>query len=374
VTSPSFEKLIALKAQLLREGTDIIDLSMINPDLSPPRILIDRLLEATNKMQNQRYAVSRGIRRTREAFADKYATRFDVKLEPEDEVCLTFGTKDALNLLMHVFARQPKKVLLPEPTYPGFFYAAQYAGLEWDTYPLSDNEEETLVAIKERLNSGVNYSALFVNYPNNPTGLVASPAFYAALAEVAVETETYVVNDFVYGEMQYDAASPVSLLSNDTFGEYGLETYSLSKAYSVPGWRVGAIMGRSSLVREVAQLKSQVDYGLYLPLQLASAAALTAGDTIMEEITLSYSRRAQVLSAILKRHGWLVREPGAGCSVWAKLPSGSGDDYAFAERALCHGVSVTPGTQFGSRCKDFIRFALVASEEKIRLVEERLFQ
>jgi alanine-synthesizing transaminase len=369
----AFDEYASLKEKLLSEGTDIIDLSMINPDIPPPRLLIDRLLEATLKTHNQRYAVSRGIRRVRESFAEKYQERFGVVVDPEDHVCVTFGTKDALNLLMHVFLRRSHTILLPSPTYPAFIYAARYAGLAWDFYSIGLDEASTLRNIQKKLEEK-KYGAIFLNFPNNPTGACVSKKFYAGLAELANQFMTYVVNDFVYGELLAPPAQPISLLTETAFGRYGLETYSLSKAYSVPGWRVGALLGSAEVVGQVAQLKSQVDYGLYLPLQIAASAALSAGNELVDDIAQEYSRRSQTLRSILERQGWQIPYNTTACSLWAKLPDREDDDEVYVRRALRLGVSLTPGSRFGNDYDRFVRFALVAPEERIRLVEERIFQ
>jgi alanine-synthesizing transaminase len=395
---------------------------MINPDIPPPRILVDRLVEATLKVQNHRYAVARGVRRAREGFSALYQRCFGVPLDPDTEVCVTFGTKDAINTLFSLFASGasyrsdrsnyvPVTLLLPLPTYPGFIFAAHSAGLSVSYYKADGSEDSILASIGEAIKY-YPFSVLVLNYPNNPTGLTVSADFYRRLGVLLESTNVTVVNDFVYGEM----GGGVSVLSEQSLRYRSVETYSLSKAYSVPGWRIGAVMGVPTLVKAVARLKSAMDYGLFLPLQLAAGIVLSSGELVAQPVIKEYRSRAKILSDLLNSGGWeapkfnIIGESDSSfgvsscSSIWAKLPERwrhLGSRY-FAEKALNHGIVVTPGCAFSNSsvtngslplgsevCNSksglagaivgdldssrnvydqYVRFALVVKEEKLRSV------
>jgi len=356
------------KLELVSSGRALIDLSMINPDVAPPRFLLDKLLEATVKPANHRYAVSRGIRRLRESFAFKYRERFGVSRDPETEVCVTLGTKDALVSALRVVCSPGDTVALAEPTYPAHLSAIFLAGLRPLFFPLGESGA-ALVENLGRALASQRCAAVLVNVPNNPTGLVVSADDLGAVCRLARTHGTVVINDFVYGEMVFGGARAPSLLAAPDADGVAVETYSLSKAYSVPGWRVGALLGPEAIVRPVARLKSHTDYGLFLPLQIAAAAGLTTGASLTSAPAEQYARRAHVLVAGLRRLGWETRSPGAGASVWARLPEGVGERGAFwaVERMLRRAeIFALPGAVFGERWGDYVRFALVVSEERLR--------
>ena len=370
-----------LQHSMLREGQDVLDLSMINPDLAPPRILIDRLVEAVGKPSNHRYAVARGVRKLREGFAAKYRTSFEVELDPETQICACSGSKDALVQCLRILLQADEKILLPRPTYPAHLAAAMVVGAVVNTYD-SDLEERELVAeIKSKLDSS-GARVLLLNFPNNPTGRFLSQQGLSEVVQHARVRGVDVVNDFVYGEMSFTGEKPPSLLSTDKNSRGLLEIYSLSKSYSIPGWRVGALMGCPETISKVAHLKSLVDYGVFLPIQYAAGAVLLMlRDTEMQVASI-YSRRAKIVVEAVKKIGWNVVAPMAGASVWIELPviapkhpvnEDRSQGGSFAEILLKNEqVLVLPGVAFGDEYDRHLRIALVAGEDQLRDLSSRM--
>ncbi len=363
-----------IKLQRLESGEPLFDLSMINPDIEPPRYLIDRLVEATLKGVNHRYAVSRGIRKLREAFALKYRNRFQVSVDAETEVCVVMGTKDAL---IHSFAAHLKpgdRVLMGAPTYPLYLSSARLSNINCSFFSISADEQAMLAGIAAAIEDS-SIRMILLNFPNNPTGICVGERFYQRLAEIVQGRDILVFNDFVYGEMQFDGGDSVSMLSIPEIRPSAVECYSMSKAYSIPGWRVGALVGSRAFVQKLSRLKSHLDYGLPLPLQHAAAAGLTTDQDLIGSALHRYEARARTLVTGLRRCGWDVYAPSGGVCIWAMLPEmyhreGS---LAFAERLVSTtGVLVTPGVLYGKAYDSYVRFALVLSQEKIIEVVEHL--
>lgn len=368
-----------IQRELLAKGVQFYDLSMINPDLPPPRLLQDRLVEASLQSRNHRYAVAKGVRRLRHAFTEKYYRRFGVELDAEKHVCVTLGAKDAAVQIFYALATAPKltKVLFGAPTYPAHLSAAQLNGIEPLFFDLSRNEEVMLDRIQSRLKAE-DITLLFLNFPNNPTGISVTDAFFERVLRLAQEHGVVVVNDFVYGEMGLGDTKPVSLLgAQGVLQDYSgaVEIYSMSKAYSIPGWRVGAVLGDRTLVEKISVLKAHLDYGTFLPIQYAAAAALSYEQDLTADTVQMYASRCRRLVDGLLRLGWNLTPPQAGPFVWARIPKSFPFEgsIAFAESLLREvGVLVMPGDLFGDQCSNFIRFSLVVGEDQIASVLERL--
>ncbi len=379
-TRDELDRLRALRAELLQRGRTVFDLSMVNPDLPPPRYMVDKLLEATMKLDNHRYAVSRGVRKLREAFAHKYREEFNAPLDPEQQVCVTFGTKnailDALWVIKQRSQEQHPLALLLAPSYPAHQWALEYHGFR--IHYISSNEE-TLTQELEELCARERPAVLLTNFPNNPTGRVLSLPQAQKILQVVQNAGSVLLNDFVYGEMVYsrgeESGRGLSFLSIPGAADSVLETYSLSKAYNVPGWRVGALLGNTKLLGEVARLKAHIDYGVFLPLQIAAAAALTCREKLARASVSEYEQRARVLGAELKRHGWEVEAPAAGASLWARLPQPqrAAGSMNFCERALTQqGILAMPGSLFGIDYREYVRFALVLALPQLHEIGSRL--
>jgi len=366
----------ALQHQMLVDGNQVFDLSMVNPDLSPPRAVLDRLLESVTKSQNHRYAVSRGVRRLREAFSSKYATKFSITLDPEKEVCVCLGSKDATYHALKSLTSPGSVVVVSSPSYPAHVSSVALAGCsvaEWE-YSLDPEEaahslEELLVRSKARV--------VLLNFPSNPAGAVVTESWWSRVADVCAKYGAAVINDFVYGEMVFSGHPAISALKVRERGVRCVEVYSLSKAYNVPGWRVGALVGDSKIVQDVARWKSHSDYGLFLPIQYAASVALTSTQDLVRPTVTAYERRLRVLSAGLLKLGWSVQEPRAGACLWVRYPhdilstspGGGSPSVVLAREVLSRtGVLVTPGVVFGEAWESFVRFSAVITEERMREV------
>lgn len=369
-----------IRAELLQTGQELFDFSMINPDLAPAREIVDKLVQASLKSYHHRYGVSRGIKKLREGFSEKYKRIFDVVIDPATNVCVTQGCKDAVLQLLRVICKPKDTVLIINPTYPAYLYAINYLNLETVRVSLEENEEDTLQGIKAAL-KGNRIKAILLNFPHNPSGQLVTKKFWSDLYSLTTERNITIINDFTYGEMLYSNKPGTSLLhsSEDSKGVIPkfhnlIEIYSISKSYSVPGWRIAAIVGDTEIVKQVSQLKSKIDYGIFLPIQIAAAHALSI-DSIPHDITDIYKHRAKVLAESLSSLGWRAQLPLAGASLWVKIPdkllsafnNSTSSGYAISEQLLSKAsVYALPGEYFGLNLKEYMRFALVLPVDKIR--------
>lgn len=367
-------RLAALQEQrlkLLQQGRELFDLSMFNPDLPPDRELIDYLVQASLRTENHRYAVSRGIKKLRVAFATKYHSRFGGELDAQSQVCATMGSKEAINLALLALAQAGAVTLVGAPTYPAHRAAVQLSGMRMETFDVITDESAMLSQIEQKFSAG-KIKVCLTNFPNNPTAVTVSADFWRRLISLGRKFGVFIINDFAYGEMGHEV-TPVSLLSSAEFEGVAAESYTLSKSYSVPGWRVGALLGDSNLISKISQLKSFLDYGNFLPIQIAASAALSSSAALTAIPTRRYERRARVLCEGLSRLGWSLTTPKAGACVWAKAPayfktdsSTMGNSYDLSELLLKRlGVFALPGEVFGP-FPQYLRFALVIPEERIR--------
>ena len=372
----ALEEIRFLQHQRVLDGKAVWDLSMVNPDMPPPRVVLDRLLESVTKGTNHRYSVSRGVRRLREAFASKYGTRFGVTLNPETQVCVCLGSKDATFHALRVLIKAGDSVVVSAPSYPAHPSAVALAGartIPWHASPEPVEAAQKLSALLAASGAHV----LLLNFPANPTGALVDADWWQAIGRVCAAHDAVIINDFVYGEMTFSGEPAVSALSASVTGARCVEVYSLSKAYSVPGWRVGALVGDSTVVSAVSRIKSYADYGLFLPLQYAATVALTTAEDIVRPTTQVYERRLKVLAAGLRGLGWKITNPRAGVCLWAEYPRDSvADAHIGASRSIAftrnllsrYGVVVTPGIVFGEEYDSYTRFAAVTTEERLREV------
>ncbi len=362
-----------LRTEVVAAGRELFDLSMINPDIPPPRVLVDRLMEASLKPDNHRYPVSRGIRKLRDAFAAKYRVRFSTILDPEREVCVCMGTKDALAAALRVALPPGSRVLLGKPAYPAYVSALRLAASEVSYFEMSNDEDRMVSEIETRIRS-TEYRAVLLNFPNNPTGMMVTSRFFERLVAIAKERGVLLINDFVYGEMAHGKDQPPSLLSVKGAIDVAIEIYSLSKAYGIPGWRVGAALGNGKIIQCMSKLKAHLDYGIFLPAQIAAATVLQSKENLVSNCLDHYRVRAQLFLNAIRRSGWSATEVAAGICVWAKAPEHARLSGADLSRELLrrHAVLAMPGTLFGDEYKDWLRFAMVIPEGRIREVTERI--
>ena len=371
-----------LQHQMLVEGKQVFDLSMVNPDLAPPRAVLDRLLESVTKPLNHRYAVSRGVRRLREAFAAKYCSRFGITLNPETEICVCLGSKDATYHAIKSLITVGDAVVVSSPSYPAHVSSVTLAGGVVVPWACGVEPHEAAASL-DRLLATSRARVVLLNFPSNPAGVVVSEEWWMAIADVCWRYGAAIINDFVYGEMCFSGQPAASALKVRERGVRCVEVYSLSKAYNVPGWRVGALVGDTQTVQAVARWKSHSDYGLFLPLQYAASVALTAPQELVRPTVMAYDRRIRVLATGLRTLGWEVQDPQAGACLWARYPASivpvedgvaSASVRVASELLARTGVLVTPGVVFGEVWDGFVRFSAVVTEERMREVVAALSQ
>lgn len=377
------EEYYKLRKSLAANNEEVTDLSMINPDIVPPRYAIDRLLEAGFSPKNHRYAVSRGVFKAREAVAFKYNQAFDVDIDPNVECCVTFGTKDAVLNSLKATLIPKDRVLIGAPSYSPYLSAISFLDFTPAFFEIDIDENKMLQSIINKLeeakanNNRIKF--LILNFPNNPTGITVSKNFIDRVIDLKEEFDFCLYNDFAYGEMVYEGANALSFISKDKNRRRNVvESYTLSKAYSLPGWRFAGVVGDERVIEKIASQKSKLDYGLFLPIQIAAAAVLKSSENFSGVITSEYAKRTNTFvksfleaSANSKLLATLdILHPKAGCSVWFRLPKLDNDVSKledFCYRLLDEKrLAVTPGVTYGRDFVSYIRVAMVASDSILR--------
>jgi len=358
-----------LMKEARRRGDDIINLGMGNPDLPTPQRIVDKLKEAADKPANHRYSLSKGIPKLREAVCDWYQRRFNVVLDPESEAVVTIGAKEGLSHLMLATTEPNNIVLVPDPGYPIHRYAAVIAGAFTQSIKI-DDESNILSNLEAVLRvQGPLVKVLILNFPSNPTTQVVDISFFKRIVALAREHDLLIIHDFVYADFCFDGYQAPSILEVEGAKDVAVELTSLSKSYSMPGWRVGFVCGNREVISALSKLKSYVDYGMFLPIQIASTVALNHSEDNVKEIVATYKSRRDVLCDGLKRIGWNIPKPKATMFVWAKIPEpfSKMGSLAYSTLLLEKGkVAVSPGVGFGECGEGYVRFALVENEHRIR--------
>jgi alanine-synthesizing transaminase len=352
-----------LKRQLRREGRDVIDLGFGNPDIPSPEIAVEKLREAALNPRNHRYSVSRGIDQLRLAAAEHYQRSFGVSLDPETEIASTIGAKEGLAHLMWVLVDRDETVVVPTPAYPIHRVAPRLAGATVVT-PRADGGID---AIAEAVRTS-RPKVVIVSFPHNPTTAVATAAELQRLVDLAREHEFLLVHDFAYADVAFDGHKPPSILAAEGAKDCAVELYSLTKSFSMAGWRVGFVLGRADVVGALAKLKSYLDYGTFQPIQIASTVTLREALEYPAEVCEIYRSRRDVLISGLARAGWDVEPPRGTMFVWAPIPEQFRElgSLEFALRlARDADVAVSPGIGFGDGGDGHVRFALVENEQRI---------
>ncbi len=365
-----------LKARLRKEGEDIIDFGMGNPDLRPAQHIIDKLCESARKKTTHRYSMSQGIPRLRKAITDFYRNRFGVELDPEEEAIVTIGSKEGLSHLMLAMLSPGDMVLVPSPRYPIHYYAPVIAGASVLTVPLplegSDEEKQELFLkniYESYKDSYPEPKVLILNFPNNPTTMTVDIQFFKEIVKFAKEKGMWIIHDFAYADLCYDGYKAPSILEVEGAKDIAVETYSLTKGFSMAGWRVGFVLGNPTLIYNLKRLKSYLDYGTFTPIQVASIIALESDYSIVEEARDTYGERLEILVEGLNKAGWKVQKPKATMFLWAKIPEefqhlGS---IEFSKLLLTEAnVAVAPGVGFGEHGEGYVRFAVVENTKRIR--------
>ncbi len=363
-----------LKMKLRRAGEDIVDLGMGNPDLPTPQHIVDKLCEAAQNPKNHRYSQTKGLFKLREALALWYKRKYNVDLDPETEVITTIGSKEGLAHLALTLINPGDVAIVPTPAYPIHPYSIIIAGGDVRSVPILTEEgfdpeaffESIVKAYKE---SWPRPKLLILNFPHNPTTATVDLTFFEKVVDFAKENNLIVIQDIAYAEIAFDGYVPPSILQVKGAKEIAVEFYSLSKTYSMAGWRVGFAAGNKEIIHALYRMKSYLDYGMFQPIQIAAIIALKGDQSCVEEYRKIYESRRNTLVEGLNRIGWHVEKPKATMFVWAKIPEKfrSMGSLEFAKLLLLDGkVAVSPGIGFGEYGDQYVRFALVENELRIK--------
>ena len=359
----------AMRAEARARGEDIIDLGMGNPDLPPPDHVIDKLCEVARRPDAHGYSASKGIPGLRRAQAGYYARRFGVDLDPESEVVVTLGSKEGLANLAQAITAPGDVVLAPNPSYPIHTFGFIIAGASIRSVPTTPDDR-----FWQALDRAVKFTApkpsvLVVGYPSNPTAEVVDLAFYERLVAWAKEHKVWVLSDLAYSELYYDDCPTPSILQVAGAKDVAVEFTSMSKTYSMAGWRMGFAVGNKTLIAALTRVKSYLDYGAYTPIQAAAVAAINGPQDIVEKNRQLYRRRRDVMVESFARAGWEIPSPRASMFCWAPLPPALAHlgSLEFSKQLLTHaGVAVAPGVGYGEDGEGFVRIAMVENEQRIR--------
>ena len=364
-----FSTVDAMKMEARRAGEDIIDLGMGNPDHGAPPHIVDKITEAIQNPRNHRYSVSRGIYKLRLAIVDWYRRRYGVEFDPDSEAIATIGAKEGLAHLALATLVPGNIVLVPNPTYPIHMYSVMIAGADVHSVPISPDRdffEDLTRAIK---GTWPRPRMMILSFPHNPTTRVVDKSFFEKIVSIARENNILIVHDFAYSDLCFDGYQPPSLFEVPEARDVGVELFSMSKSYNMPGWRIGFVVGNKEMIGALTRMKSYLDYGIFQPIQIAATVALNGPQECVQSIVDVYQKRRDVLIDAMGRAGWEIEKPKATMFVWAKIPEpfqkmGS---LEFTKLLLKEAkVAVSPGVGFGEFGEGYVRFALVENEQRIQ--------
>ncbi|EAI5067311.1 LL-diaminopimelate aminotransferase [Campylobacter jejuni] len=371
-----FAEVNAIKMAARRAGEDIIDFSMGNPDGKTPQHIIDKLCESANKDKTSGYSTSMGIYKLRLAICNWYKRKYNVNLNPENEVVATMGSKEGFVNLARAIINPGDVAIVPTPAYPIHTQAFIIAGGNVAKMPLAYNEKFELDENQffENLHKTLNESIprpkyVVVNFPHNPTTVTCEKSFYERLIATAKKERFYIISDIAYADLTYDDYKTPSILEIEGAKDVAVETYTLSKSYNMAGWRVGFVVGNKRLVSALKKIKSWFDYGMYTPIQVAATIALDGDQTCVDEIRATYDKRMHILLEAFENAGWKLQKPRASMFVWAKLPESKRHlkSLEFSKQLLQRAsVAVSPGVGFGEAGDEYVRIALIENENRIR--------
>jgi alanine-synthesizing transaminase len=358
-----------LKATARRAGEDIVDLGMGNPDLATPSRIVDKLTEAAENPRNHRYSTSRGIPKLRKAIVDWYDRRYGITLDPETEAMSTMGAKEAISHMAWTLVAPGDTCLVPEPTYPIHTFSVALAGADVRSVPLGP-DLDFFENMKDAYEGTWPRPRLIItSFPHNPTTTCVDRSFFEQLVAFAKEHEMLVIHDFAYADLCFDEYQAPSFLEVPGAKDVGVEIFSMSKSFSMAGWRIAFVVGNPQMVAALTRLKSYLDYGVFQPIQIAAIIALNECEEETKVFRDTYRARRDVLIEGLARAGWDVPSPKATMFVWAEIPEEhrAAGSLEFAKFLLQEGkVAVSPGVGFGRAGDRFVRFALVENEHRIR--------
>ncbi|MEQ8716010.1 MAG: aminotransferase class I/II-fold pyridoxal phosphate-dependent enzyme [Acidimicrobiales bacterium] len=359
----------SLKVEGRRQGDDIVDLGFGNPDLPSPEIAVEKLTEAAHNPRNHRYSSSRGLPKLREAIANFYLHRFGVDLDPETEVINTIGAKEGLSHLMWVLAQPGDAVLVPSPSYPIHLYAPLFAGAEVREIPLSTGADMFGTLCERFEYSWPRPRAIILSFPHNPTTACVDLDFMKGVVDFAREREVIIVHDFAYADIGFDGYRPPSILQVEGAKDVAVELYSMTKSFSMAGWRMAFLAGNREVVQALAKLKSYLDYGMFQPVQIAATVTLNEAPDHPKLVNEIYQGRRDALCEGLSRIGWEIEKPKGTMFVWAPIPEPYRDmgSVEFASYLVREAkVAVSPGVGFGPGGEGHVRFALIENEHRIK--------
>ncbi|EPM6846850.1 LL-diaminopimelate aminotransferase [Campylobacter jejuni] len=371
-----FAEVNAIKMAARRAGEDIIDFSMGNPDGKTPQHIIDKLCESANKDKTSGYSTSMGIYKLRLAICNWYKRKYNVNLDPENEVVATMGSKEGFVNLARAIINPGDVAIVPTPAYPIHTQAFIIAGGNVAKMSLAYNEKFELDENQffENLHKTLNESIprpkyIVVNFPHNPTTVTCEKSFYERLITTAKKERFYIISDIAYADLTYDDYKTPSILEIEGAKDVAVETYTLSKSYNMAGWRVGFVVGNKRLVSALKKIKSWFDYSMYTPIQVAATIALDGDQTCVDEIRATYDKRMHILLEAFENAGWKLQKPRASMFVWAKLPESKRHlkSLEFSKQLLQRAsVAVSPGVGFGEAGDEYVRIALIENENRIR--------
>jgi len=364
-----FAEVTGMKHAARARGEDIIDLGMGNPDLPTPPHIVEKLVETVRDPKTHRYSTSRGIPGLRRALAGYYSRRFNVDLDPESEVIVTLGSKEGLANLALAITAPGDTILVPNPSYPIHPYGFIIAGASI-RHLQAGSDEAFLNSLDRAMRHSVPPpTALVINFPSNPTAQVVELGFFEEIVRIARAHDLIVLSDVAYSEIYFDIAPPPSILQVPGARDVAVEFTSMSKTYSMPGWRIGFAAGNKRLIAALARIKSYLDYGAFTPIQVAATAALNGPQDCVEQVRHTYKARRDVLVKGLAAAGWEIPSPKATMFCWAPIPEQFADlgSVAFSKLLLTEAkVAVSPGLGFGEYGDGHVRIALVENEQRIR--------
>ncbi|HEY9129582.1 MAG TPA: LL-diaminopimelate aminotransferase [Sulfurovum sp.] len=373
-----FAEINELKMRLRREGEDIIDFSMGNPDAPTPQPIIDKLCETAQRPKTHGYSASKGIYKLRLAMSKWYKRKYGADLDPDTEVVATLGSKEGYVHLVQAISNPGDVAIVPDPTYPIHSQAFILAGANVEKMELVFNEDTFEVDEDKFMEDVVNHldnsipkaKFLVVNFPHNPSTATVTPQFYERLVALAKEKRFYIISDIAYADITFDGYKTPSIMEVPGAKDVAVESYTLSKSYNMAGWRVGFIVGNKKLIGALQSIKSWLDYGMFTPIQVAATVALDEHGYIPDEqIIPRYKKRRDVMIEAFTNAGWPLAKPKASMFIWAKIPEIARDmgSLEFAKQLLLHaGVAVSPGIGFGKYGDEYVRIALIENENRIR--------
>ena len=373
-----FAEINELKMRLRREGEDIIDFSMGNPDAPTPQPIIDKLCETAQKPKTHGYSASKGIYKLRLAMSNWYKRKYNAILDPDTEIVATMGSKEGYVHLVQAISNLGDVAIVPDPTYPIHSQAFILAGanvekmqLVFDEETFEVDEDKFLADVEDHLDNSIPKAKfLVVNFPHNPTTATVTPQFYERLVALAKEKRFYIISDIAYADITFDGYKTPSIMEVEGAKDVAVESYTLSKSYNMAGWRVGFIVGNKKLIGALQSIKSWLDYGMFTPIQVAATVALDEYHNIPDdEIIPRYKKRRDVMLEAFENAGWKMGKPNASMFIWGKIPEVAREmgSLEFAKQLLLKaGVAVSPGIGFGKYGDEYVRIALIENEKRIR--------